>query len=151
MEAGEPDVAKRYPFLLAIYVKRSALMTLDVPPGVVTDTSTLPFPLGDLALIWSAETTLKLADRAPKSTRSTCWKLEPRITTLVPPTAGPSAGERPETLLLPRYVKRSRSVVPDVPPAAVVTDTATVPVPLGDMVRISSSEITVKCADLAPK
>ncbi|MEY9227935.1 hypothetical protein ABIF78_000258 [Bradyrhizobium japonicum] len=66
----------------------------DVPPDVVTLTSTVPVPGGDVAVIWVAELTVKpVAAVAPNVTAVAPVKLVPVIVTTVPPPAGPDVGE----------------------------------------------------------
>ena len=66
----------------------------EVPPAVVTLTSTVPLPEGDVAVIWVAELTVKpVAAVAPKVTAVAPEKLVPVMITLVPPVVGPDVGE----------------------------------------------------------
>ena len=65
-----------------------------VPLPVVTRTLTVPVPAGDVAVIEVALLTVKLAAGvAPKLTALAPVKSVPVIATLVPPAAGPVAGE----------------------------------------------------------
>ena len=65
-----------------------------MPPVVVTRTSTVPVPAGDVAVIWVAELTVKpVAGVAPKLTAVAPVKFVPVIVTDVPPVAGPEVGE----------------------------------------------------------
>ena len=65
-----------------------------MPPAVVTRTSTVPVPAGDVAVIWVAELTVKAAAGvAPKLTAVAPVKFVPVIVTDVPPVAGPEVGE----------------------------------------------------------
>jgi hypothetical protein len=75
-------------------VKVSAELVVDVPPVVVTVTSTLPaLPDGDVAVIWVSESTLKLvAAVPPKATADVPVKWLPVIVTDVPPPVGPEIG-----------------------------------------------------------
>ena len=67
---------------------------VDVPPTVVTLTSTVPVPAGDVAVICVAELTVKLlAAVAPKVTAVAPENPVPVIVTDVPPVAGPDVGE----------------------------------------------------------
>jgi hypothetical protein len=69
-----------------------------VPDGVVTWTSTVPLPAGEVAVIWLELTTVTLvAAAAPKVTEVAPVRLEPLIVTDVPPAAGPLVGEIEET------------------------------------------------------
>src|SRR5437879_2032054 len=99
------------------------------PPAVVTVTSTVPVPAGDVAVIELAEFTLKLAALAePNLTLETSLKLVPVIVTAVPPAEGPLLGLTPTTdgaaggggggSLLPtmRCAIAWRSLRPPVPP-----------------------------------
>ena len=61
---------------------------------VVTLTSTVPVPAGEVAVIEVAELTVKpVAAVAPKVTAVAPVKLVPVIVTVVPPAAGPDVGE----------------------------------------------------------
>jgi hypothetical protein len=65
-----------------------------VPPAVVTVTSTLPIPGGDVAVIWVGLTTLNAPAAAPPNLTAVAPdKLVPVIVTLVPPAAGPEFGD----------------------------------------------------------
>jgi hypothetical protein len=66
----------------------------EVPPGVVTVTSTVPAPAGDVAVIEVAELTVTpVADAPPNFTAVAPLKLVPVIVTKVPPATGPPVGE----------------------------------------------------------
>ena len=72
----------------------SAAEVADVPPAVVTRTSTVPVPAGAVAVIWVAELTVKpVAGVAPKLTAVAPLKFVPVIVTVVPPATGPEVGE----------------------------------------------------------
>ena len=72
----------------------SADEVAEVPPTVVTVTSTVPVPAGDVAVIWVAEFTVKpVAGVAPKLTAVAPLKFVPVIITDVPPEVGPAVGE----------------------------------------------------------
>ena len=47
-------------------MNRSAELTALVPPGVMTVTSTVPFPAGDVTVIWVSEFTVGVAEVRPK-------------------------------------------------------------------------------------
>ena len=65
-----------------------------MPPAVVTLTSTVPVPAGEVAVIWVAELTVKpVAAVAPNFTAVAPVKLVPVMSTLVPPAVGPDVGE----------------------------------------------------------
>ena len=65
-----------------------------MPPAVVTRTSTVPLPAGEVAVIDVAELTVKLvAAVAPNVTAVAPVKPVPVIVTEVPPAAGPDVGE----------------------------------------------------------
>jgi hypothetical protein len=67
--------------------------------GVVTVTSTVPLPGGEVAVIEVEEFTVSLvAATVPKSTVDPLVKLVPVIVTLVPPAAGPLLGRMPVTV-----------------------------------------------------
>ena len=75
-------------------MKRSAAEVAEVPPAVVTVTSSAPAPAGEVAVIDVAELTVKLvAPIAPNFTAVAPVKLAPVIVTDVPPAAGPDVGE----------------------------------------------------------
>ena len=75
-------------------VNWSAAEVADVPPAVVTLTSTVPVPAGEVAVIEVAELTVKpVAAVAPKFTAVAPVKLVPVIVTVVPPAVGPAVGE----------------------------------------------------------
>jgi hypothetical protein len=78
----------------AWYVNLSAAPVAEVPPGVVTVTSTDPAdPAGSVAVIDVAELMVKLvAAVAPNLTALTPAKLVPVIVTDVPPGVGPTPG-----------------------------------------------------------
>src|SRR5258707_13110330 len=64
-----------------------------VPPAVVTVTSTVPTPAGEVAVIWVALLTVKeAAALLPKLTAVAPEKLVPVMVTLVPPDVGPVFG-----------------------------------------------------------
>ncbi|MHC2619285.1 hypothetical protein ACVIW2_001317 [Bradyrhizobium huanghuaihaiense] len=72
----------------------SAAEVAEVPPAVVTLTSTVPLPAGEVAVIWVAELTVKpVAAVAPNVTAVAPVKLVPVMVTVVPPPAGPVVGE----------------------------------------------------------
>ena len=72
----------------------SAAEVPDVPPAVVTLTSTVPVPAGEVAVIDVAELTVKLvAAVAPNVTNVAPVKPVPVMVTVVPPAAGPDVGE----------------------------------------------------------
>ena len=79
-------------------VKRSAEPVALVPLGVVTVTSTIPLPGGEIALIEVALLTVN-EDAAidPKLTAVAPVKPVPVMVTLVPPAAGPVFGFTPVT------------------------------------------------------
>ena len=71
----------------------SAEEVADVPPVVVTVTSTVPLPAGSTAVICVPETTAKLlAAVEPNFTPLAAVKLVPVIVTVVPPAVGPEVG-----------------------------------------------------------
>src|SRR5438874_5872539 len=79
----------------AVYVKSSATVFVDVPPDVVTITSTVPGErvAGDTAVIDVAELTVTVAEAvAPKATVAPLMKFVPVIATDVPPPVGPDVG-----------------------------------------------------------
>ena len=77
----------------------SAADVADVPPAVVTLTSTVPVPAGDVAVIWVAELTVTpVAAVAPKVTAVAPVKPVPVIVTVEPPVCGPAVGESEVTV-----------------------------------------------------
>jgi hypothetical protein len=81
-----------------VYWNRSAELVADVPPGVVTVTSTVPLPAGLAggltAVIWVSLLNVKLlAGTVPNSTFVAPVKSRPVIMTVVFPAAGPNVGE----------------------------------------------------------
>ena len=72
----------------------SAAEVGDVPPAVVTVTSTVPLPAGEVAVIDVAEFTEKpVALLAPNFTAVAPVKFAPVMVTDVPPSAVPEVGE----------------------------------------------------------
>ena len=69
-----------------------------VPKGVVTVISTRPEPAGEVAVIWVAELTVKVAEVPPKLTIVAPVNPVPVIMTEVPPAAGPLVGFLPVTV-----------------------------------------------------
>ncbi len=64
-----------------------------MPLGVVTVTSTVPVPAGEVAVIWVALTTVnEPAAVPPNRTALAPEKLVPLMVTLVPPDGGPVFG-----------------------------------------------------------
>lgn len=78
----------------AIYVNWSAEEVALVPPAVVTVMSAVPEPAGEVAVICVALSSVnEVAPVAPNFTDVAPVKSVPVIVTLVPPDAGPDAGE----------------------------------------------------------
>ncbi len=70
----------------------------EVPPGVVTVTSTVPAePAGAVAVIWLSLLTVKLALAVPNYTADALVKPVPVMTTEVPEDRGPAERLRPLT------------------------------------------------------
>src|SRR5437016_5135117 len=129
----------------------------DVPPEVVTCTSTVPgvSVAGEVAEIDVAElTSTPVAATPPKSTVAPLMKLVPVIVTDVPPPVGPLFGLSDVTAgCTALYVNSSASDVDDVP-AEFVTVTSTMPgvSVAGDGTVIWVVEFTVTpAAAMAPK
>ena len=79
------------PVTVGEYAKRSDVEVGDVPPGLVTVTSTMPVPAGLMAVIEVLLTTKKVvAGLVPKSTAVAPVKPVPVIVTIVPPVFGPA-------------------------------------------------------------
>lgn len=79
-------------FGVGMYVKRSADDAAEVPPGVVTVTSTVPEPAGAVAVIDSGELTVKVPAAPPKDTLVASLRLVPPMVTSVPPVLIPDEG-----------------------------------------------------------
>jgi hypothetical protein len=91
--AGPDDGLTEVTVGAALYVKWSAADVAEVPFGVVTVTSTVPVPAGEVAVMDVALlTTTPVAALAPKWTAVAPVKPVPLMDTLVPPTAGPEVG-----------------------------------------------------------
>src|ERR1700722_2746463 len=123
-----------------------------VPPIAVMVTWTVPVPAGTVIVISLAETTFRRAAfLVPKCTAVTPMRFAPRITTLVPPLAGPFAGDSDKRAGAAMYWYVLPFAVVLVPPA-VVTVTWTVPLPTGAMTVSSVVEMTFRpVAALLPK
>src|SRR5579863_756567 len=100
----------------------------EVPPAVVTVTSTVPADsAGDVAVICVPELTVKVvAAVPPKFTALAPDRLVPVMMTVVPPAVGPLVGLSEDTVGAATNVNWSPLEVAEVPPA-VVTVTSTVP------------------------
>jgi hypothetical protein len=135
-------------------VKWSAELVAEVPPGVVTVTSTVPAePAGEVAVtLVSLATVNDVAAVLPKLTAVAPVNPLPVIVTAVPPAIGPPAGETPVTTGAAMYVKWSAELVAEVPPG-VVTVTSTVPAsPAGEVALMLVGLTTVtSVAALVPK
>nr|WP_263866878.1 hypothetical protein [Paenibacillus rhizovicinus] len=128
-----------------IYVYWSAADVADVPPGVVTVTSTVPeLPAGAVAVIDVAEFTVTpVAAVVPNVTAVAPDRFVPVSVTLVPPDVGPDVGDTLVIVGTAMYVYWSAADVADVPPV-VVTLTSTVPeLPAGAVAVIDVAEFTV--------
>jgi hypothetical protein len=130
----------------------SALLVADVPPGVVTVTSTVPDDsAGAIAVIDVLEPTVTLvaAWPVPNATVAPDTKPVPVIVTVVPAESGPPLGLIPVTAGTGSNVNLSAVLVADVPPG-VVTVMSTVPLDCGGAVAvIDVAELTVVLAALA--
>ena len=86
----------------------SASETKEVPVGVVTVTSTVPFPGGTTATMVVGDSTEKLsAGVDPKETALTSTKFVPVIVIELPPIEAPELEERPVTVGGPKYVEEA--------------------------------------------
>ena len=104
-----------------------------MPPGVVTVTSTVPEPAGEVAVICVADSALsELALVEPNLTSLAPVRFVPVIVTVVPPAAGPLVGSTFVTVGAGMYVNWSPEPVELVPPG-VLTVTSTVPEPAGEV------------------
>ncbi len=71
----------------------SALVFAEVPLGVVTVTSTVPVPLGEVTVMEPVVSAVIVPGLAvPKSTAVAPLRLEPLTVTEVPPAVGPLVG-----------------------------------------------------------
>ena len=70
----------------------SATTGVVVPVGVVTVTSTVPEPAGEVAVIDEAESAVMVPAWAPKSTAVALARFDPVMVTLVPPAVEPVTG-----------------------------------------------------------
>jgi hypothetical protein len=77
----------------ATYLNLSAATFADVPPAVVTVTSTVPVPFGDFTVVVVPEWPRIVAAAEPKCTDLGLAKFLPVMVTLVPPAVDPLAGE----------------------------------------------------------
>jgi len=139
--------------LTETYANRSAALIGLVPPGVVTVTSTVPVPAGEVAVIDVVLLTVNdVALVLPNLTAVAPVKLAPVIVTLVPPAAGPLLGEIEVTAgAVAEYVNWSAALVGLVPPKW-VTVTSTVPVPAGEIAAIDVAlSTTTERASAPPK
>ena len=90
-------------------MKWSALEVAEVPPGVVTVTSTVPVPAGEVAEIEVALlTTTPVAALAPKCTAVAPVNPVPVIVTLVPPAVGPDVARIPAACPAPLFSGRQQ-------------------------------------------
>jgi hypothetical protein len=89
-----------------VYVKWSAELVAELPPGVVTVTSTVPAsPAGEVAVMLVSLTTVPpVAAALPKLTAVAPVNPLPAMVTTVPPTSGPAVGEIPVTTGATVYV-----------------------------------------------
>ncbi|HXQ91167.1 MAG TPA: hypothetical protein VN768_06360, partial [Acidimicrobiales bacterium] len=117
-----------------LYVNWSAGTVALVPPPVVTSTSTVPVPAGEVAAHEVDEEQLTpVAAVVPKATVvDPGTKLVPVMVVAVPPPAGPLAFDSPVTVGVALYVNWSAGTLALVPPP-VVTVTSTVAVPAGEV------------------
>lgn len=69
----------------------------EVPPGVVTVTSTVPVPAGAVAMIEVVLSPVTVAGLDPNSTEVAPERLVPVMVTLVPPEELPAVGLMEET------------------------------------------------------
>ena len=77
-------------------MKSSATESADIPPWFETRTSTVPVPVGEVAVIWVVLLIVKVVTLfAPKATVDADVKLVPVMITEDPPLFGPVDLERP--------------------------------------------------------
>jgi hypothetical protein len=130
-------------------VNWSADEVADVPPTVITVTSTVPvLAAGVTAVMDMGELTVKLVALVePKLTVVAPVKLVPAMVTEVPPPVDPVFGVTEETVGAATYVNWSAADVADVP-TGVVTVTSTVPGdPAGLIAVIVVDEVTRKLVE----
>src|SRR5258708_20924111 len=123
-----------------------------VPPAVVTVTSTVPTPVGEVAVIWVALLTVKeAAALLPNLTAVAPEKLVPVMVTLLPPDVGPVFGLTLVTVRAGTQLNSSLQIMSLVP-SSLDTNTSTVPTPAGEVAVIWVALLTVKeAAALLPK
>ena len=133
-------------------VNWSAGEVAEVPPGVITVTSTIPVPAGLTAVtVVSLPPSRSVAGVVPKSTAVAPVSPVPVIVTGVPPAYGPLVGARAVTVGAAMNVNWSAADVSDVPPG-VVTVTSSVPVPAGlTAVTVVSFTTVTSVAAVVPK
>jgi hypothetical protein len=85
---------------MAKYVNRSLELVFEVPPGLVTVTSTVDAPSADVSAVMedALSTVNDEAGIAPNVTLLTAAKLVPLMVTDVPPATGPAPGATLETV-----------------------------------------------------
>jgi hypothetical protein len=120
-----------------------------VPPDVVTRTSIVPLPGGEVAVRLVAELYSTLAALVPNLTVDALVNPVPEIVTAVPPVIGPLAGEMLVTVGTGTYVNVSSATIALVP-AGVVTLISTVPVPSGEVAVKRVAELYLTLAALVP-
>ena len=73
-------------------MKWSALEVAEVPPAVVTVTSTVPVPAGEVTVMEVAVSAVTVPAVVPNLTAVAFARLVPVTVTLVPPAPGPEVG-----------------------------------------------------------
>ena len=135
-------------------MKWSAALVEEVPPGVITVTSSVPAgTAGAVTVILLVELTVSAAAAAePKSTADALLRFVPVIVTLVSPATGPATGLTAVTVGGLWYVKWSAVLVEEVPPGE-MTWTSIVPAAsAGEVAVMLVAELIVKIvAAMAPK
>jgi hypothetical protein len=122
-------------------VNWSSAELAEVPPDVVTVTTTVSVPGGEVAVSdVELKTFTAVAATVPKSTVASLAKPVPVTVTTVPPVTAPLSGLMPVTVGSAKaYVNWSPAELVELP-APVVTVTFTVPVPAGE-VAVSDVEL----------
>jgi hypothetical protein len=117
----------------------------DVPIRVVTVMSTVPaVSAGLTAVIWVEELTVKLAAAVvPNSTPVAPVRLEPVMTTVVPPAVVPTVGVTPDTVGAAWYVNWSAEDVAEVPEAVTTVMSMVAADSAGDTAVMEVTESTV--------
>ena len=141
---GAPQGAPRRPFGYFVIVNDVELVA--VPLGVVTAIGPVLAPPGTLARTCVSESTAKLADFPLNVTRVVPLRLVPLIVTVV--FTRPEVGVKLVTVGAAVDVVTVKLVELVAVPFVVVTETGPLDAPLGTVVVIDESDVTVNVADV---